>query len=67
MRDGMPTRWIEQAESRRVLTDALSERKPKPPPSTVAEDAVSKLPTRLRSWLCTRHPIDWVVSQARPR
>jgi len=31
MQDAMPARWIEQAESRRVLTDTLSERQPAPP------------------------------------
>jgi hypothetical protein len=66
MRNAMPTRWIEQAESRRMLTDALSERKPTPPRCRVAADAASQLSTRLRSWLATRHPMGWPVSQARP-
>ena len=66
MRNAMPTRWIEQAESRRVLTNALSERKLTPPRCRVAANAASLLSIRLRSWLITRHPVGWPVA-ARPR
>jgi hypothetical protein len=67
MRNAMPTRWIEQAESRRMLTDALAERQPMPPRCRVAEEAALHLSTRLRSWLTARHPMGWPVSQARPQ
>jgi hypothetical protein len=66
MRNAMPMRWIEQAESRQVLATALFERKPTPPRSSVAQDAVSQLSTRLRSWLAARHPMGWPVVQVRP-
>jgi hypothetical protein len=66
MRNATPTRWIEQAESRRVLTDALSERKPTPPRCRVAEDAVLPLLPRLRSWLAARHPMGSPASRAQP-
>ena len=36
MRKAIPTRWIEQAESRQVLTIILSERDPTPSPEKVA-------------------------------
>src|SRR3954454_23406586 len=65
MRHAMPTRWIEEAESRRVLTLRLSERMPTPPRYWVTEDVASLLPTRLRSWLAARHPLVWPVSLAR--
>ena len=57
MRNAMPTRWIEQAESRQVLTIILSEREPSPPPGRVAEDPASHLSTRLLSWLTTHVPM----------
>jgi hypothetical protein len=57
----MPTRWIEQAESRRVLTVLLSERLSAPPRSGIAEDATASLPARLLSWLAARQPAGWPV------
>ena len=57
MRKAMPTRWIEQAESRQVLTIILSEREPTPRPGRVVEDAASHLSTRLFLWLTTRLPV----------
>ena len=65
MREAMPTRWIEEAESRRVLALRLSERKPTPPRHWVTEDVASHLPTWVLSWLLTRHPSIWPVSLAR--
>ncbi len=65
MRDAMPTRWIEEAESRRVLTLRLSERIPTPPRCRIAEDATSHLPTRLLSWFTARHPLVWSISPTR--
>jgi len=65
MQNAMPTRWIEQAESRRVLTEFRSERMPTPPRCKVTKDAASHLPTRLLSWLATRHPMGWSVSLMR--
>jgi hypothetical protein len=61
----MPTRWIEEAESRRVLALRLSERMPTPPPCRVTKDATSHLPMRLRSWLTARQPMGWPVSLTR--
>lgn len=66
MRNATPTRWIEQAESRRVLTDALSERKPTPPRPSVAQDAVSQFLARLCSWVAARHPMGWPSVQSQP-
>jgi hypothetical protein len=57
MRNAMPMRWIEQAESRRVLTNALSEFKPTPPRPSLVEDAASQLLLQLRSWIAARHPM----------
>jgi hypothetical protein len=65
MRHAMPTRWIEEAEARRVLTEVPPEQMPAPPRCTVMEDAASQLPTRLLSWLATRHPLGWSVSLTR--
>ena len=65
MRHAMPTRWIVEAESRRVLTLRLSERTPPPPRHWVTEDAAPHLPMRLLSWLATRHPMGWSVSLTR--
>jgi hypothetical protein len=65
MRDAMPTRWIEEAESRRVLAVLLSERMPVPPRRRIAEDVALHLPTRLLSWLAVRHLMGWPVSLVR--
>jgi hypothetical protein len=67
MRNEAPMRWIEQAESRRVLTQLLAERMPVPPGCGVTQDAVSHLPARLLCWLAARHPIGWPISLTRPR
>ena len=40
MRNEMPMRWIEQAESRRVLTQLLAERMPVPSRCGVTRDVV---------------------------
>jgi hypothetical protein len=66
MRNAMPMRWIEEAESRRVLAETLAERQPTPRRCRVAEDVALHLSTRLRSWLTARHPMGWSVSQAHP-
>jgi hypothetical protein len=62
MRNAMPTSWIEQVESRRVLLETLAERQPTSPRSGVAADAASQLSARLRAWLAMRHPMGWPVS-----
>lgn len=59
MRKAMPTRWIEQAELRQVLTIILSERKPTPRPGRVGADAASHLSTRLLLWLTIQLPVGW--------
>ena len=56
MRNAMSTRWIEEAEARRVLTDTLAEGQPTPPHYGLAENALH-LSTRLLSWLTTRWAI----------
>jgi hypothetical protein len=66
MRTEMPMRWIEQAESRRVLMHLLPERMPMPPRSGVTADAVWHLPARLLCWLAARHPLGWSISLPRP-
>jgi len=55
----VPTRWVEEAESRRVLREILSERMPAQPGCVVAEDAAAHLPTRLLGWLATHYPMSW--------
>ena len=66
MRNAMPTRWIEEAESRRVLMAFLPERMPVSPRGKVTEDVASHLPTRLLSWLAMRYLMVWPVSLIRP-
>ena len=65
MRNTMPTRWIEEAESRRVITDTLAEGQPTPSRHGLAEDALH-LSTRLLLWLTTRQPMGWPASQTQP-
>jgi hypothetical protein len=53
MRNARPTRWIAQAEARRVLTISRSEQRP-----TSSRDSVaSQLIPGFRSWLAARYPM----------
>ena len=61
-----PMRWIEQAESRQVISAALFERAPQAPwASTAAEAAAQWLP-RIGAWLATRHPMGLPALQMQP-
>ena len=65
MRNAMPTRWFEEAESTADAGGVSSERNAVPARRRVTKDAASPLPRRLLSWLATRHPISWPISPTR--
>jgi hypothetical protein len=48
----MPLKWIEQAETRRVCVNALSEAAPTPNSPVIATFLMASL-WRMRSWLAT--------------
>jgi len=60
-----PMRWIEQAEHRQVVAQAVFERSPKEPWSELASDMAQWLP-RLGTWLADRHPMGWQTPQLQP-
>jgi hypothetical protein len=66
MRKATPMRWIEQKEARQVITTSMSERAPKAPWATAAQNAAAQWLPRLGSWLAARHPMGLAVPQLQP-
>ena len=61
-----PMRWIEQAERRQVVNQALFERAPKAPWSGTEREATTQWLPRLGAWLAARHPMGWETAQLQP-
>jgi len=61
-----PMRWIEQAERRQVVTQALLDAAPQQPRSTTRIGRAAQWLPRIGAWLAAHHPPGWPPAQLQP-
>ncbi len=59
-------RWIEQAEERQFVTQAMFERTSSPPWARARKAVAGQWLPRFGAWLAARHPIGWETPQPHP-